>query len=87
MYCVYNSEHVKQTFFPTSHREPSDEQADVSPAHHDDLAAVRALSRPGVLVLPRRPDAHAEDEQVEDDDGHQALCVDGHAAEHKSLTR
>ena len=67
----------------TSHGETSDEKPNVSSADHDDLTAVRAFSSPGVFVLPGCPDAHAEDEQIEDDDGHDALCVDGHNATQK----
>ena len=64
----------------TSHGETSHEKPNVSPADHDDLTAVRAFSNPGVFVLPGCPDAHAENEQIEDHDGHDALCVDGHNA-------
>lgn len=64
----------------TRHGESPDEQADVPAAHHDDLAAVDPRRLAGVLVLPRRPDADGEDDDVEEGDGHQSLDVDGHGA-------
>ena len=62
----------------TCHGESTDKQSDVSPSHHDGLAAVGALRLPGVFVLPCRPDAHEQDEEVEDRDSHKPLYMDGH---------
>lgn len=62
----------------TCHRESTDKQSDVSPADHNGLAAVGAFRLPGVLVLPCRPDAHEQDEQIEDCDSHEPFDMDGH---------
>lgn len=69
---------VRTSFELTGHREHAHKQSDVSPAHHDVLAPVQTLIVPGSLVLPRGPDAHNQDEDVEDDNGHQAFHVDAH---------
>lgn len=68
----------EQTPKGTCHGESTDEQPDVSPADHDGLAAVGSLRLPWVLVLPCRPNAHEQDEQVEDRDSHKSLDMDGH---------
>lgn len=69
-----------QTEELTGHRKHAHKQSDVSPAHHDILAPVQTILVPRSLVLPCGPDAHNQDEDVEDDNGHQALHVDAHPA-------
>lgn len=64
--------------FFTCHSKSTHKQPDVSASHHDGLAAVGAFRLPAVLVLHRRPDAHHEDEQIEDRDSHKPLDMDGH---------
>lgn len=69
---------------PTSHGEDADQQAYI-PASKHYLLALSASST--FLGLSWRPDAHAYDEQVEEDDGHQAWHVDAHGrSRHTSVT-
>ncbi len=60
----------------TSHCESTNEQSDVPSPDHDALAPVHANT--GVLVLPRGPDPHKQNQDVEDHDSHETLGVDGH---------
>lgn len=62
----------------TGHCKHAHKQSDVSPAHHDVLTPVHTLLVPRSLVLPCCPDAHEQDEDVEDDNGHQTFHVDAH---------
>lgn len=62
----------------TCHSKHTDKQPNVPPSDHDGFAAVGALRLPGVFVLPCRPDAHEQDEQIEDHDSHKPLYMDGH---------
>lgn len=68
----------KQNQQPTGHCESTHEQSDVPSPDHDTLAPLPALADPGALVLPRGPDPHEQDQDVEDHDGHETLGVDGH---------
>lgn len=60
----------------TGHCESTNEQPDVPSPDHDVLAPVHANA--GVLVLPRGPDPHKQNQEVEDHDSHETLGVDGH---------
>ena len=63
----------------TCHRKDADEQSDVPSGQHDFLAVRRSALR-----LPGRPHAHAEDQQVEEDDGEYAQVVNRHLGSFRS---
>lgn len=62
----------------TCHGESTHEQPDVPSTDHDALAPLSAFADSGVLILPRGPDAHEQDQEIEDHDSYQTLGVDGH---------
>lgn len=62
----------------TGHCESTNEQPDVSSSDHDTFAPVYAIPDSRVLVLPRSPDPHEQDEEIKDYDSHETFGVDGH---------
>lgn len=60
----------------TGHCESTNKQSDVPSPDHDAFASVSANT--GVLVLPRGPDPHKQNQDVEDHNSHETLGVDGH---------
>lgn len=62
----------------TSHCESTYKQPNVPPPNHDAFTSFSTVANARVLVLPGSPDPHKEDQGVEDDNGHEALDVDGH---------
>lgn len=62
----------------TGHREYAHKQSDVSAPDHDALASVCAVIVTRTLVLPRGPNAHKQDEDIEDHNSHKTFDVDSH---------
>lgn len=54
----------------TGHREYAHKQSDVSAPDHDAFASVWAFIVTRTLVLPRGPNAHKQDEDIEDHYSH-----------------
>lgn len=62
----------------TSHCESADEQSYVSSPDHYTLTPVSTFTDSRVLVLPRSPDPHKQNHEIENHDSHEALDVDRH---------